>query len=392
MPNNVTDIIDRALDAAESQIEEKQEAEPAQSVSDSEPVTEPSEETEGEVEAVAETSDKPSREVPKKEGKASRDKSGKFVKSTPAPQTELSDQVATNEAVEAPVEEAPQSEPIDAPQFWSAEDKAAFAKAPPEVRAAVQRYEAQRNEWANRVANENKRGKEIEKRASEVFEPYRLKLQANGIKDPLEAADRLLAWNELFEREPKTAIADLMTKNGLSPYDFLQEQGYEELPQYNDLRIEQALQEAAEAKKAADEYKAQLEEEKQRILLSTVEQFKNGKDSSGQARKTFAEMHAPQISMAVESIQARNPNMPLDQALNHAYDFVLAETRKALGVQVTPKTVTQQVQIQKPQVQKAKAAASSVSGAPTSASLAKKPGAKSIDEALDRAEEAMGLR
>ena len=183
-----------------------------------------------------------------------------------------------------------------------------------------------------------------------------------------------------------------MTKNGLSPYDFLQEQGYEELPQYNDPRIEQALQEAAEAKKAADEYKSQLEEEKQRIVLSTVEQFKNAKDSSGQARRAFAEMHAPQISMAVETIQSRNPNMPLDQALSHAYDFVLTETRKALGVQVTPKAMMQPVQTQKPQVQKAKAAASSVSGAPTSASLAKKPGAKSIDEALDRAEEAMGIR
>jgi hypothetical protein len=379
------DLIDRALDAAELKLAEET---PEPAVEATEPKSDVIED--------AETLKQVKEATEGKRASKERDESGRFLKKDqkqtkvskeePSKQEESLDQKATEGELEA-AEPQEAEQPIESPQFWSPEHKALFAKAPRDVQQAVLHYEAQRNDWANRVANEAQRGKAIESRVTEVFEPYRLKMQANGIKDPMEAAQRLLAWNEIFETDPKTGIVELMQRNGLSPQDFM---GSENEPQYvQDPRLEQALTEAREAKKLVEEQKAYYEQQRVQAMQSSIEAFKAGKDSSGQVRKPFAELYAPQITQATERIQAQYPAMPLDQALNHAYEFVLLEARKAFGVtgNGTPKTA----QVAKPQEQiiaeakKANAAASSVSGAPSTGVINRRPSAKTVDEAIDRA-------
>lgn len=369
------DIIEKAMDAAESRIEE------ADSIVDEalvDPPKTPSEEA-------PVTEETPKEPKPKVEHPQKLSKNGKPL-GRPK-KTDLSDQKADVENIEAEAtsEQTEDLTPIELPAFWSAEEKAVVAKAPKEVQKIIATREAQRNEWANRIANETEEGRAIKNRAYETFEPYRLKLQANGIKDPFEATSRLLAWNELFEQDPKTGIADLMHKNGLSAYDFINEV---ETPQYpQDPRIEQALQDAAEAKKAAEEYKAQIDQQKDYVFRSQVNAFKEGKDSAGRNRKQFAEIYAPQISQAFDTIQKSYPNMSFEDTLNHAYEFVLAEATKAFGINGNGVAKTNGAQ-----PQKAKAAASSITGAPSNGTVESKPRAKTIDEALDRAEERLGLR
>lgn len=61
---------------------------------------------------------------------------------------------------DAPVDEAGEGEPVeaepvnDAPAFWSAEDRAAWATVPPALRPILQKYEQQRTEYANEKAQE----------------------------------------------------------------------------------------------------------------------------------------------------------------------------------------------------------------------------------------------
>lgn len=307
---------------------------------------------------------------------------------------EESDQEAKEEPVESqaqPEPEAVEAEPvaepvgIEPPRFWSAEKKAIFAKAPQEVQQAVLEYEKQRTEWANRLATESEQGRTYRQKVEESFAPYAETLKAAGISDPIDAAKQLLEWNSVFEKDPVSGVLSLMQENGLTLED-LQQGGFQAAPQgpqYQDPRIEKALSEAAEAKKLAQEQLELVQQQQQQRFMAEVERFKTGKDSAGNVRKSFAEMYAPQISQMAEQIQRTTPNVSLHDALEHAYEEVLSSARRAFGV------TTQAQQIQPA---KAKAAASSVVGAPSNGGVAKKPKAKSIEEALDMAEEQLGLR
>lgn len=376
-------MLERAMDRAEASLSER-DVTPDTTESDLEdPATH---------EALSKS--QPEKPTPSRE----RDGTGKFSKgqklqkSAPDEQI-LNDQTANADDVEADtLEETQDDTPIDAPAFWPADKKEAFAKAPREVQKAFLEVDAQRNEWANRLANESERGKAIEKRSKEVFEPHRLKLQANGISDPLQAAERLLAWNEIFESNPKVGIADLMRKNGLTPHDFFEDVAENQYP--SDPRIDEAIQNAQEAKQLAEEWKGKLEEQQAQAFQSQVEAFKSGVDTTGQQRKAYAEMYAPQISQAAEAIQKIQPNMPIAEVLHHAYEFAVGEARKAFGVTGKAGQPTQPKEPQQiiAQARKASAASGSVTGAPSNGAAPLRPRAKSIDEAMDRAEERMGLR
>lgn len=359
-------VIDRALDAAEARLSAETEVE----TESTETTHETSVENALEDIAVKEELDKPSGKI--------RDASGKFTKAQKEEATEQESKtpVAEVEAVEGEQqeEEPSQEQTFEAPAFWDAEEKQAYAKAPPELKAVILRKEAQRNEWANRIANEAARSKEYEKRAAETFEPYRTKLQAHGIKDEIEAASRLLAWNELLTQDVKGFCLEQLKRAGFSPYDLIQ--AHESQPPV-DPRVEEAMRVAEEAKRKADEYEQYINEQKSSAFRSQVEAFKDGKDSHGQVRRQFATMYAPQISQAFNEIQAQVPELPMNEALNHAYEYVLSEVRRVHGASA-PKPAPVPAQ-------KAVRAAGSVVGAPSSGTNAPKPRAKTVDEALDRA-------
>jgi predicted RNase H-like HicB family nuclease len=189
----------------------------------------------------------------------------------------------------------------------------------------------------------------------------------------------LLAWNELLTKDVKGFCLEQLSRAGFSPYDLIEAES--QRPPI-DPRLEEAMRNAEEAKRMAEEYKTQIETQKQQALHSQVEAFKDGKDSTGQTRRQFVQMYAPQINDAVAEIQAQT-GLPLDQALYHAYEYVMQNVR---GLHQPVQSKVSPVQ-SAPTVKKAMKAASSVTGAPASGTNAPKPRAKTIEEAMDRAEE-----
>jgi hypothetical protein len=378
------EMLDRALDAAEARLSEETPVPDETEVEDNPEVPDETEEnsspSEKEVVEAEEV-----KQFTKKE--AAPEKQGKPTKGQKqAKQKDLSGQDANVEVVEA---EPP---PIDLPTFWPAELKAAAAKAPRDVVDLFAKHDAQRAQWANRIAAESERGRAIEKRANEIFEPRKAELLANKIKDPFDAVEYLLGWDEVFKKDPMLGISDLMRKNGLTPYDFI-EDGRGAYPQggaqYEDPRVEEALREAKEAKESLQKWQ---EDQQTKSMASEIESFKDEKDSSGQVRRPFAEAYAPQISQAVEAIQRLNPQMSLKEALSHGYDYVLDESRKMFGVNgkvngAPAKDPNQAIAAAK----KAKAAASSIKGSPSSEATSPRPRLKGknfnemIDSALDNA-------
>lgn len=375
------EMLDRALDAAEAQMIDSQvEEAPAPTTTDA---------------RVEEAVEVQVADQLKAEAKTRDEKTGKFVKgakATDAAPTQVTDQQEAAEVETAQVEaqgEQPQAAAaIEMPTFWSAELKAAAAKAPKEVVEAFTKYDAQRAQWANRMQAEADRGKALEKQLWSDFESpeeiqnHKAQLQAQGIRSVGEEISRYRAWDKLFRTDVKSGVIALMAKNGLTPYDLLESGGGEEQYQ-SDPRTEQALQAAEEAKREAAELKAAYQRERARSGEAQIEAFKQAKDPRGVTRAQYFDLYKPQITEAFVTILEQNPHLAEPVALEHAYEYIVGEAIKAHGGVAKPVVAATPVA----DVKKAKAAASSVTGAPKSGTMTRKPGAKTIDEAMDRAEE-----
>lgn len=338
------DIIEKAMDAAESEIEATAEAEPVET----------------ETEDLVETAE--------------------VAKAVNSKRTK-SEESASQETEEADSEEAapePQPEPAsDLPEYMPAKVKTALSKVPKEVRDEFIAYDQQRTEWANKLHGESSRGKQIEQKMTEVYEPYRQQLAVAGIRDPLEATSRVLAWNEMLTSEDdgvaKKAFFTLMRQRGWSAEDLLYDAQQDQDPNY-DPRIDEAVQAAQAAREELEEFKRGQAAERANQEIAS---FRAGKDSSGAIREPLVRMFEPQIADALIEIRKVRPDMSQQEQLHHAYEYIIGEARKS-GILATPP--------QRAPAGKALAAASSVTGSPGTAVTAKrKLKGKDFDDKLNSA-------
>jgi hypothetical protein len=384
MPTADEEFLDRAIDNAIDSLSEK-------GVVDSSPEPERASPVDDAEESALET-----EHVEKTRGKA-RDESGKFTKSKPeALETEgepeqTSDQAADVESNEAPAQEEAPSQgneaPIEPPVFWSADRKQLFAKADPELRRAIVDYEAQRNEYVNRIAADASVGKQFRERlysdmeSPDQVQAHKAELRVQGVKDEIEELHRYRAWDRIIKTDPLLHCAAILKRNNYTPYDLLQDQGSQqpEAPP-TDPRVEQALA-------AAEEARNELRAQKQAAAQSYLQEFANGKDSRGNVRSTYFEMYRPQIVQAMSEIRNVAPHLSEGDALNHAYEFVVGEVSKLHGIQSTTQAHAKPTETKIAEAKKAKAAASSVSGAPATGVPTPRPRlkGKNFDEKLDNA-------
>lgn len=320
-------------------------------------------------------------------------------------QEEDLDQEANVENNQGDGEAEPQTAtpPADAPTFWSAEEKAAFAKADPALKEIIKRRELAAQQHISRLTNEAKSGKGFEQRLNadlqspEAIQMHRAKLAAQGIKDEVEELHRYRAWDRVLTSDPHAVISDLMRKNGFTPYDFANEANYEPENQYQDPRVDEAIKRAEAAEKAIEEYK---EQQNQARFAEVVNTYKAGKFEDGEPRERFLAIYAPQIDSAFSTLR-KHPNyqhLTEVEALDHATKYVRSQISQLHGIKFGAQSAPQKTREQIIQEsKKAQAAASATTGAPNTASLSasKKPRLKgktdgervesAIDVALDRA-------
>lgn len=117
----------------------------------------------------------------------------------PADDAEPAEDAEEAEEAEEEAEEA--APPVEAPHFWSAEDKAAFAKAPPEVQAAIVEHENNRNraaeQFIQRTAESAKQYQTAAEKLTELFETAR---QNEDLFGPVD-------WEEWLRTDPGGALA-----------------------------------------------------------------------------------------------------------------------------------------------------------------------------------------
>lgn len=357
------DLLNSALDGAEAQILET-----------SDPVETPAVEEE--------SSDR------------ARDESGKFAKaekiqgaeeaedeSAAAEEEQVSDQVAETETATQPEAQAPVTD-IAPPVFWSAEQKALWTEATPALKQVIAARELQLQQQVSRFANQAKKAETYEQRfysdfeAPEAAERHRAELRLQGLKDPIEELHRYRDWDRVFKSDPASAIYDLAAKNGLQ-IQIMGEANESFTQQSTDPRYEQIQTEIQQLREEREQERAQAKEQQ---LAQEVNAFKSGNDETGQPIAPFAAMYAPQIDQAYQQIMAiaeeQGNYLTVTQGLRHAYDYVKAEVAKIHGTQPAP---VKQTQPTVEQAKRAQAAATTVSGAPTSGIANQKPRLKGKD-------------
>lgn len=352
------ELLDAAFDEAEEELENK--AEEPEEPATTEPAAEP--------EAEKPTEDEPAAE-PAAAEPAAKD-AATTQEPSPAP---------TTAGEGEPVSQAPSGSLVVDPPMWSAQDKALLAKAPREVQEIIARKEQQRNEWVNKITRESEQGRAILKRTHDVLSEHAAELQEIGVKDHYELMKHMLGWNSAFRKEPKTAIEALMRQANLTPQDFFGEVNgeYVDYNQQSDPRVEEALAEAQEAKRLAEEFRGMIEQERYATQQAEIEQFRNGTDSQGQPRARFAQLYKDQIADMCVNIMSQYPGTPMTQALDQAYETVLSQARAAFGLnRGAPRS-------NGVQAAKAQAAAGSVSGGPRTGT-SKKPTKRYTDKDLDK--------
>lgn len=397
------DAFDRAFDAAEAKLAEMEDTDNSP-IESEEPNSQSVTETQAEDLAVKEATndDSKPKEVSqdktskrKKNASVSKDSKNAAPTQKAAKETEennLSGQEADAENPEGVAQEDDSQGtdlPIEIPTFWPAEMKEAVAKGSKEdVVSHFSKYDQQRTEWANRIATEGAEGRAVKKRLDEGFASVRDEAIANGINTPLDELERYRAFDRILKRDPNKFLSDLGRKNGITPEEYAaayygdERESYQS-EQYKDPRVDEAL----------NEIKSWKEEQEQKSLQTEIDTFKKGSDSAGNERKAFAEAYAPQIDQAYQAISRMSEygSLSMQDKLSHAYEYVLTEARKLHGVVATAKKPVEKID-PVAQAKKVKAAASSLTGGPSSGVMTPRPRAKTIDEALDRAEEQLGIR
>lgn len=382
------DLIDSAFDAAEAIQAEAME--PTEVSTPEVAERQHPEETVAEI-ALAER-------INKKRENKSRDEAGKFLSKGKAPKQAAPEQIPSDQATDEGEFEAPEvetdvstEEPIEIPTFWSAELKAAAAEAPGLAKKFAE-FDAQREQFVRRVKQEAEPNKAYVNRSREMWEPHRAKFAANGVRDEHDAMGRLLGWNEVFEKDPQAGLVDLMRKNGLTPEDLAarfygQDYGNDAQAQLpTDPRVEEALNKA-------NRLEAMLDDQRRAQGMSQLENFRQGKDSNGQTRAQYFDAYRPNITAAFSEIMQLHPGIAESEALNHAYEFVVGESRKLFG----SNGVASQPKAKAPAPKSARAAATSVSGGPVGevgASRSKLKGNnfnEKLDSGIDAAMDHLGF-
>jgi hypothetical protein len=296
-------------------------------------------------------------------------------------QEEISDQAASAETETqeaAPTPEAVST--VAAPAFWTGDNKALFAKAPPEVQKAISEESLRIQQQMSRLANESQRGKAWEERVNSDFQTkeeldaHRAQLRLQGVGDEVGELHRYRAWNTVMKNDPLTAVRALIVEHGITREALngeTQSEGQER--DFKDPRVDE-IQEQLKQEREAREAAARAAEAQ--ATGAKVAAWKTSNDRYGKPRAEFATLYAPQIDaewqVVLNEAQSTGENITLEESLTRAHDRVQDRFFKAHGINPNqPKKPTQEQRAQ--HAEKVKGAITVATGAPRSDVVAKKP-------------------
>jgi hypothetical protein len=220
----------------------------------------------------------------------------------------------------------------DAPEFWSAEDKAAFSKAPPEVKAAFKKYEDQRN---SHVKAKEQEAATARKEATEQVEKA------------LGTIDQAAKWWEQAGPALNAAFADKWSKVNWTE---LAAQNPAEWARLNQIRMDERdlLQEAnrrGAADKAVADQRAKDAHQQARLVehnkLAAKAELANWFGTSEKSTKTYDELGKFLVSKGIPADRINQIyEAPVIELALNAMRFEQAQKQASTATAVAPNTTS----------------------------------------------------
>ena len=249
-----------------------------------------------------ETTEVEAKEEPEKKSGRARDESGKFVKAEGESDAETEqEETSTEEQTEETEQEAKEEPSLEAPQHWSAEDKAVFSKLQKEGQEFLLRRHKDMEADYTRKTQEVAETKRFKDDFNQLFTPFRNTFAMHGLDDT-GAVRYLLGYFQALQQDPVQTIQRLAQDYGV---DFNQKQDENVDPSVKPLleKIQHLETQIAQTTQA-QQYQVSSS------LFEQVNSFRNAKDEKGNLKHPHFETVRKDMSVLVESGRATS----LDQA------------------------------------------------------------------------------
>lgn len=266
-----------------------------------------------------------------------------------------------SEQTAAPAVEKPAAPTYEAPKSWKQAEREAFSSLPPHLQETISKRESERDTATNNRLMELSR---VQKRYAEidsVLAPHEEKWAKAGIQ-PGAVIKQFLAWQNYLDRDPQTAINELASSYGLNLAELAQKQ-----PQV-DPEIARLRQELAQVQGTMSERQMYEQQQYQTQLEQGIEAYATEIGTDGKpVRPYFQEIWSDMLPI-VSHLAANEPGLTHRQVLDQAYERAMwmnPQVRERLLKEQESKRIAEM----QTRTQKAKAAAVSVRGSPTSGAM-----------------------
>ncbi|CAB4136996.1 hypothetical protein UFOVP313_43 [uncultured Caudovirales phage] len=294
--------------------------------------------------------------------------------------TEEPDEVeseADSQSEEPTVETQQDAEPLAAPVFWDEGTKEAFYKLDRAAQELVlSANKSSQADYTRKTQELAAKSREVEA-INQAFEPYEADLAAQGA-NKAEVVDYMMRWNNLINRDPVRAIYKIAELTGVQLPGVSQQTGYEQSPvDPARTELEQRL-----ARLEAERETVQFQQQADQLKVK-LESIANEKDGTGSLVRPMFRDLLPAIQGLVPVIATENADKDLSELelVDLAYRRAYEPYKKLQKEQLT-----KQVQRSKTANLASSSISSSASGQSTS-----RPRIKSVDDAVDRAFEDLGM-
>lgn len=288
-----------------------------------------------------------------------------------------------SQTTEAPAE----GSNVPAPASWSAEEKAQFAKFPPEAQRAVARREAERDK-ALRVSQDETA--QVRQRYGDFDRAATAHTQRLAVKGetPTAAAARLLAIDAAFDADPAGTLKELARQRGINLSTLGNQNATAEADPFADPAAAKANERVSALEQQIENDKRTRAQAEYRQNESIVNNFADEKDAQGNLKRPFYHEVEADVADHIKRIRGANPYLPANECLQQAYETAVwanPRTRESLLALRTSATATSSAQAEKDRAAKAKAAAPGVRGSAAGTPTRQPSGKPDIRKMLDQA-------
>jgi len=208
------------------------------------------------------------------------------------------------------------SAPVEAPSSWAADEREAFASAPPKAQQAIIRRETESRRAIHQATEEAAQVKRTWAEVDSILAPKREILARHG-KTEADAVRQLMGWQDYMDRDPKSALRELAGSYGLNLRQLAEEEAQQpQEPPY----VRQLQQQLGQVQQFIQNTQQQTQAQQQQALVNSVLAFQNEKDAAGNLLRPHMEQVAAEMVQLVQIERAKSPQTPLNQLLQGAYE------------------------------------------------------------------------